>query len=98
VKVVWLLWTRIKLKFEIVSMLRESYGIMKDQSDLLINAAQEIARWQELALISQRGTRDLAIAFRAHQDAPGIDIREDLDALVQELSDAVAQLEEHITT
>ena len=92
-----LLWTRIKLKFEIVAMLRESYGIVKSQNDLLANAAQEIARWQELALVSQRGTRDLAIAFRAHQDAPEVDIREDLDALVQELSDAVAQLEEHIT-
>lgn len=77
-------------------MMREASELLRSQQEMLLAAAQEIGRWQEVALVSQKATRDLAIAFRVSQDVDGVDIRDDLDELVRELQDAVGLLEEQI--
>lgn len=74
-----------------------SERITTDQ-ELLREAVKTIDMWQQIALASQRGTRDLAIAFRAALDRPDVDLRDDVDELVRDLSDQVAAMEEQIIT
>ena len=85
-----------RLEGEYLSMLRDAAELLQAQREMLKQSAQEIAVWQDRALTAQRATRDLAIAFRVQQETPDIDIRDDLDELVQDLSDSVARLEEHL--
>lgn len=78
------------------ALMGKAAELLQEQGDMLREAARSIDEWQRIALTSQRSTRDLAVAWRVSQETPEIDLREDLDTIVQELSDAVAQLEEHI--
>lgn len=69
----------------------------REDMEMLQRAAQQINQWQLLTLQSQRAFRDLAVAFRDSLDYPDVEIDGDLDELVEELTNAVARLEEHIT-
>lgn len=66
------------------------------ESKLIVEAIRTIDMWQQLALEEKRGARDIAIAFRASLDSPEIDIRDEVDDLIRNLSDQVAQMEEQI--
>lgn len=79
------------------NVLTEASETLKTQNELLLEAAGAITTWQEIALVSQQATRDIAIAWEASLDRPDVDIREDLTELVENLRDQVAQLEEQIT-
>lgn len=92
----WRIPTQENFEKEETSILVEASELIGTQADALVSAAKQIAEWQELALMCQRGTRDLAIAFRVAMETPEVDLRDDLDNLVRDLSDAVATLEEHI--
>jgi hypothetical protein len=52
--------------------------------------------WQRNALAAMKATLDLAIAWRVAIERPEVDLRDDLDAMIQNISDEVAQAEEHI--
>ena len=52
-------------------------------------------RLEELALSFARSQRELCWAFRLAVEAPEIDIRDDLDAMIASLSDQIALMEEH---
>lgn len=89
-------WRKSSGEAEDALLLLEAADILKKQSDLLKCAAKQIDEWQMLALNSQRSTRELAIAFRLAQESPEIDIRDNLDALIRDISDSIASLEEHL--
>jgi len=66
-------------------------------SVLLIRQREtEIEELQRSALALQVAARDLAIAWRLSIEAPEVDLRDDLDALIRDLSDQVAQIQEHV--
>lgn len=90
----WLHQKRSDWEANVVSQATQT---LKNQNDLLLEAAGAIQSWQEVALVSQQATRDLAIAWEASLSEPDIDISDDLHELVGQLRDQVAQLEEQIT-
>lgn len=77
-------------------LLKEAAETLSQQNELLKQAVGTIDQWQQLTLASQRSSRDLAVAFRVYCESPEVDIRDELDQLVTELSDAVANFEEHL--
>jgi hypothetical protein len=77
-------------------LLRDASATLDAQRKLLLEAGATILQWQDLALTAQRSARDLAIAFRISVEKPEVDLRDELDSLIQALSDSVAQLEEHL--
>jgi hypothetical protein len=52
--------------------------------------------WQKAALDTMKSTLDVAVAWRIAIERPEIDLRDDIDSMIAELSDKVAQAEEHI--
>jgi hypothetical protein len=64
--------------------------------DLLAKRDAEIADLQRAALAANRASLDLAVAWSVSLERPEIDIREDLDILIANLSDRVAKIEEHV--
>lgn len=58
-------------------------------------AFRKQAQMDEMALNFARAQRELAIAFRIAVETPEIDIRDDLDRLISDLSDQIALAEEH---
>jgi hypothetical protein len=69
---------------------------VRDSLDLIARRDAEIADLQRLALAANRCSLDLAVAFRIALERPEIDIRDDLDILIANLSDQVAKIEEHV--
>jgi len=65
-------------------------------ADLLRLRDLEIEELQRVALAANRSSLDLAVAFRVALEQPEVDIRADLDALIDNLSNQVAQIEEHV--
>ena len=55
-----------------------------------------IVIYQEQALAAQKATLDLAVAWRISLEQPEVDLSEDIDTLIRELSDQVAKLEEYV--
>lgn len=90
--------------YSLVMKLRVRYRLFSQMSELLhwqsllIEAKDlEIAELQRAVLANQQAFRDLAVAFRIAAEQPEIDLREDLDALIRDLSDQLCVLEEHVT-
>lgn len=79
------------------NVIKQAGDTLKAQSELLVAATGAIETWQQIALVSQQATRDLAIAWEASLAYPEVDVSEDLSNLVSDLRDQVAQLEEQIT-
>jgi hypothetical protein len=50
---------------------------------------------QESQLISARAMLDLATAWRVAMERPEVDLRDDVDAMIETLSDQIAVMEEH---
>jgi len=78
-----------------LALLIEQSATLRHQGALLEQIAAE-----NLALVQQlrdqlRTHRDLVVAVLLAADE-GVDIRDDLRALVSDLSDSVAQMEEHL--
>ena len=59
-------------------------------------ALRKQAKMDEMALNYVRSQRELAIAFRIAVERPEVDIREELDQLISDLSDQIALAEEHL--
>lgn len=69
---------------------------VKQNNEMLLVAGETIADLQHAVLGAHRICRDLAIAFRVALDAPSEDVRDDLDELIDNLSNVVAQIEEQV--
>ena len=67
-----------------------------DAYELLRRAAQEVDVWQSYALGMTRRCHELALGFRLQHETPELDLRDDLDELLQSLGDEIARLEEQI--
>lgn len=68
----------------------------REYVDIVAHKDAEIRDLQRLALAANRASLDLAVAWSISLQRPEIDIREDLDALIANLSDQVAKIEEHV--
>ena len=68
------------------------------RDEMLAAAAREIAMWQDLTLETTRQLLENAVAWRISQETPEMDLRDDLDAMIQTLRDQVARLEERIVS
>ena len=79
-----------------VDTLQRASEALAEQQDLIDSYRASIDQWQIRALEAVKLQRDLAIAFRIAVEKPEIDIRENLDQLISDLSDNIAQLEEQI--
>lgn len=64
--------------------------------DVVARKDAEIHDLQYLALAANRASLDLAVAWSISLERPEIDIREDLNELIANLSDQVAKIEEHV--
>lgn len=73
----------------------------REVTNLILEARQVIQmqqrRMKELELEGARATLNVALGWRLSQETPEIDFRDELDAAIQDLSDQVARLEEHVT-
>lgn len=74
---------------------RETISLVRWQFQLLEQAYIENASLRRGWFEAQQTYRDLAISWRLSLEQPEIDVREDLDKMIRELSDQLAQLEEH---
>ena len=66
------------------------------QRNLIATKNKEIAVLRQIILVHQRSLLELAIGWRVALEEPEVDIREELDAMIQELSYGVAQTEEYV--
>ena len=62
----------------------------------MVDQQHEIADLQRCVVVHQRSLLEMAISFRVAAESPEIDIREDLDALISDLSDSLSLIEEHV--
>ena len=78
-----------------LSLLGAAFKLIAAQETQLRLQEQQLLSLQRLILEAQRATRDVAVGARLAA-AEGVDITEDLDLLIADLSDQIANLEEHI--
>ena len=78
------------------SLYKRALDALRAQQDELILRRAEIRDLQRLCLANQQTMRDLAIGWRVSMEQPEIDLRDELDALIENLSNTVAQMEEHV--
>ena len=71
-------------------------AMYRNQEDLLDRTTAVIQQWQKYALDGQKQSLDLVLAWRISLETPEQDVRDDLDKLITDLSDAIARLEEQI--
>ena len=69
---------------------------LEQATALLVWQGTKIQELQTLLVAAFRNSRDIAACWRVAQKAPEVDISEELDTLLRDLSDQVAQLEEHL--
>ena len=70
--------------------------VVTAQRDLIETKDKEIAVLRQIILVHQRSLLELAIGFRVALEQPEVDIRDELDAMIQELSYGIAQTEEYV--
>lgn len=70
--------------------------VVKLQRELISQKNAEIVVLQRCLLECQRACLDLAIGFRVAVEKPEIDLRDELDAMIRDLSNQIAQIEEHV--
>jgi hypothetical protein len=75
-------------------LVRQASRLIQELNHQLLISQAENQNLRELLLITQRNSRDLAVAWRIHMEKPEEDLRDDVDRLIREISDGVAQLEE----
>lgn len=80
------------LKFR---LLMQMTRFMNRQTEVIEAQEAEIVQLKLAVLANQQAYRDLAVAFRIALEKPEVDLRDDLDLLIRDLSDQVATLEEH---
>jgi hypothetical protein len=61
---------------------------------LLRNANETIEYWKRTALDGWGHALDTALAMRISMEKPEVDIRDDVDGLIREIRDRLAQIEE----
>lgn len=71
---------------------------LSDDQQSLIVAVRHIRDWQDLSLAQARTMLDLLIAWRISIEQPEIDLRDDVDSLINSYRDQVARLEEQIVS
>ena len=77
-------------------LFRRAASVITYQRELIANK-DELLRAQQVAILEhQRALLHLAVAFRVAVESPEIDIRDDLDQMIRDLEDGVAQTEEHV--
>lgn len=86
----------IAVRNDAARMHQEAIRLAEQESITREHYEEIIADLQVIALQSQRGSLILAIAAREALDQPEYDIREGLDRLIEDLSNAVAVLEEQV--
>lgn len=80
-----------------ISMFRRYLAAVKSHRQEIYERDVEIRDLQRCVLVHQKAMIELAVAFRIALEQPEIDIRDDLESLIRELSDGVAHLEEFVT-
>lgn len=78
-----------------VTLIASQQTLIREQQAALEQAHRDLHDLQGLILDSQRTCWDIAVGARLAQEN-GIDISEDLDALISDLADSIANMEEHI--
>jgi hypothetical protein len=73
----------------------DTLNILRWQSELLTQTQIENDSLKRGLLEAQQTYRDLAIAWRISLEQPEVDLRDDLDSLIGDLSDHLSVLEEH---
>jgi len=66
------------------------------QRDLIYQQTKEIEIYKQIILVHQRTMLELAVGFRVALEKPEIDIRDELDEMIRDLSYGLAQTEEHV--
>jgi len=64
--------------------------------DTVYRQQQEIEIYKKIVLLHQRSLLELAVGFRLALEQPEVDISDELDAMIQELSYGIAQTEEYV--
>lgn len=77
-------------------LMHEAASIVAKQTAALHILSGQVDEAHLAALESQRAARDIAVSWRISMEQPEIDLRETIDALISDLSDQVAKLEELI--
>ena len=57
---------------------------------------KQVEDYKQVALELQRAYLDLAVTFRIAMERPEVDLRDTLDALIQDLRDQLSVYEEHV--
>lgn len=78
------------------NLLRPDWELIHAQRMLIEMLRAEIRDLHRAGLEGVRSNLQLAIAARVLQETPEVDVREDLDMLIRDLSDQIARLEEQI--
>ena len=69
---------------------------LSEAATLLVWQGTKIKELQALLVAVLRNSRNMAACWQVAQKHPQVDISEELDTLLRDLSDQVAQLEEHL--
>lgn len=77
-------------------LFRRAATLLTLQSEMIRERDQLLRIYEAAILHHQRAMLDLATAFRISMETPEIDLRDELDAMIRNLSDQVAQTEEHV--
>lgn len=80
----------------LVTICREQQNLLKAAASRIVDLEDEREMLQRATLEQVRLSLHISSAFRISQEAPEEDVREDLDNIIRDLSDQVAQLEEHL--
>ena len=70
--------------------------VVTAQRDLIETKNEEIAVLRKIIRVHQGSLLELALGFRVALEKPEVDIRDELDAMIQELSYGIAQTEEYV--
>lgn len=76
--------------------LLQGYWLILRKPKIIAQAAQSVEDWQILTLRAERNYVDLAIAWRIAMERPEVDMRDELDRIIEKSRDEVARLEERI--
>lgn len=78
------------------SLFGSAATVIDMQREAIVARDRLLRVYEATILQHQRSMLDLATAFRVSIECPEIDLRDDLDAMIESLSDQIAQTEEHV--
>jgi len=70
--------------------------VLKEHRETIARKDAEIGMLQQAILQHQLGYIDIVAAWRVSLEQPEVDLSEDLDAMLQQLRDNVAQTQEYV--